>query len=177
MYSHNYSSHQQQQGCMWLARCCKQCWFPCTMVTSKKATWEKISEKFGIPIPDGTKVCSTCAESKRQNKLPSSHVLCQTHALHAISPELTDLKVMEERLGAMHIPFIIIYANCGPCMQQQVGLKGSVVDVSTNLHKVTSVLFRSDLDEHAIIVRVKRKLCFPRAYLKAYVQPSEVCAA
>ena len=54
----------------------------------------------------GTKVCSTCAESKRENKLPSSHVLCQTHALHAISPELTDLKVLEERLGAMHIPFM-----------------------------------------------------------------------
>ena len=78
------------------------------MMTSKKATWEKISEKFGIPIPDGTKVCSTCAESKRQNKLPSSHVLCQTHALHAIPPELTDLKVLEERLGAMHIPFMQI---------------------------------------------------------------------
>ena len=42
-----------------------------------------------------------------------------------------------------------IYANCGPRIQHQEGLKGSVVNVPTNLNQVTRVLPRSDLDEHA----------------------------
>ena len=154
--------------------CCKQCWFPFTMVTPRKATWEKILDKFGIPIPDGTKVCSTCAESIRCNKLPSSHVLCQSHALHPIPPELTVLTDLEEQLVSMRIPFMQIVKVR---IQQQAGLKGSVVNLPTNLNKVTSVLPRSDLDEHAVIVRLKRKLCFPRACLKAYVRPSKVRAA
>ena len=89
-------------------------------------------------------MCSTCSESIRQNELPSSHILCQTHALHAIPHELTDLTDLEERLNAH-----TIYANCGTRIQHQVGLKGSVDNVSANLNKVTSVLPRSDLDEHA----------------------------
>ena len=61
-------------------------------------------------------------------------------------------------------------------IQQQAGLKGSVVNVPSNINKITTLLPRSDLLEHTIIVNLKRKLSYNHAYIKAYVRPAVIQA-
>lgn len=71
---------------------------------------------------------------------------------------------------SMRIPFMQIVKLR---IQQQAGLKGSVMNVPTNLNKVTTLLPRSDVQGHTVVVHLKRKLCHDHAYLKAYVWPAK----
>ena len=50
-------------------------------------------------------------------------------------------------------------------IQQQSGLKGSIVNVSTNLNKINTLLPRTDINELTVIVTLNRKLCYDHTHL------------
>lgn len=106
--------------------------------------------------------------------MPSMHNVCHSHGLMPIPEQLADLSDLEERLVSMRIPFMHIEKLR---IQQQSGLKGSVVNVPTNLNKISTVLPRTDIDEHTVIVNLKRKLSFDHAWLRSYIKPARVQSA
>lgn len=112
------------------------------MVTPHASTWGKVAHLYALPMLAGSRVCSTCASNLRRGALPTLHKLCQTHGLRPVPQVLVNLLETEERLISMRIPFAQLVKLR---IHRQAGLKGSVVNVPTNLNKISTLLPRTDI--------------------------------
>ena len=117
-------------------------------------------------------LCNTCYNHLKKKKvLP----LCYINGL-MFPPKPTALQIteLEERLVALHIPFMSLYELP---RGRQLKLKGSIVnvpvDIAPTIHSLPTPLNES----HTVSIKLKKKLCYKSHVLHQSVRPHAVINA
>uniref|UniRef100_A0ABD2WCW2 DUF6570 domain-containing protein n=1 Tax=Trichogramma kaykai TaxID=54128 RepID=A0ABD2WCW2_9HYME len=93
-------------------------------------------------------------------------------------PEVvTKLLIIEERMVSPYIPFMQIKALQPYAFNSQLSLKGSVVNIATDINEMIQILPRS-FDELSIIqIKLKRHIDHKSDYMFETIKPSKICEA
>lgn len=87
---------------------------------------------------------------------------------------MKDLTCLEERLVSARIPFMQI-RTLG--YDKQCGIKGQIVNVPLDVDTTAKILPRNVRDTQTIQLKLKRCLCYERAYLCETIRPKKVMDA
>ncbi|XP_064649920.1 uncharacterized protein LOC135501632 [Lineus longissimus] len=167
------------EGPIYICTCCHQTWFRHSVKSSE--SWPKLfdsdfvksllTEKTSV---DGKRwLCNTCVDSLKSGKVPKLAV-ANGMKFPATPPELLDLYQLEERLIALRIPFMQIRQLP---RGSQLSMKGSVVNVPTDVENTVNSLPRT-LDKTCTIpIKLKRKLSYTHAVITQNVRPAVIISA
>jgi hypothetical protein len=93
-------------------------------------------------------------------------------------PEVPDimkqLKCLEVRCISMRIPFMKIHALRKGAQRK---IRGPCINVPANLEPICEVLPRLPEDLHILLLKLKRKLEYPRHYMYDFIRPKVVMEA
>ena len=87
---------------------------------------------------------------------------------------MKDLTCLEERLVSARIPFMQI-RTLG--YDKQCGIKGQIVNVPLDVNSTAKILPRNVQDTQTIQLKLKRRVCYERAYLCETIRPKKVMDA
>ena len=167
-----------QGSCSYICTCCHQTWFrqsvkPLSTI-SKNIDPTFLSQCVTGYFSEGNEewICNTCICNIKQRKIPKLSVANGMRFPAKLSALcLTNL---EERLISLRIPFMQIRAlNSGG----QFSLKGSVVNVPTNIEPTIHALPRMQTNSETVAVKLKRMKEFKHAVVTENVRPTAVLNA
>ena len=167
-------------SCSYVCTCCHQLWFRqsvkdvSTFLASSSIDTHLLKRcKTGFISENGIEwICSTCLCNIRQGKLPKLSV--NNGMEFPEKPPELDLNNLEERLISLRIPFMQIRSlNSGG----QFSLKGSVVNVPTDIEPTIRALPRMLHESETIPVKLKRMKDFKHAVQTENIRPLAVMTA
>ena len=167
-------------SCSYVCSCCHQVWFKQSV---KKVSSLHNTESLDLAllkmcvtgytsVADCEWICNTCLFNIRQGKIPKLSFI--NGMKFPQKPQELNLNNLEERLISLRIPFMQIRAlNSGG----QFSLKGSVVNVPTEIEPTIRALPRLQDESETIPVKLKRKKEFKHAVATENVRPLAVMTA
>ena len=167
-------------SCSYVCSCCHQVWFKQSvkqissinkLSPDAKSLLNKCMSSY-MSVGNNEWICNTCLSNIKQGKIPKLSVMNGMKFPHK-PPEL-NLGNLEERLISLRIPFMQIRAlNSGG----QFSLKGSVVNVPTEIEPTIRALPRLENQSETIPVKLKRMKEFKHAVVTENVRPHAVMTA
>ncbi|XP_062607978.1 uncharacterized protein LOC134269784, partial [Saccostrea cucullata] len=132
-----------------------------------------ISQSGSKSIDGKEYICHTCDKAIRSGRIPSQSVGNELH-LEDIPEDLQELSPLEERMISKRLPFMqIVNLPRGG----QKGIKGSVVNVPSNISTITSILPRLPSNCGLVPVKLKRKLKYKGHSMYQSIRPENVFRA
>jgi hypothetical protein len=117
-------------------------------------------------------LCNTCIDSLKSGKVPKLAVV--NGMMFPPKPPELELYQLEERLIALRIPFMQIRQLP---RGSQLSIKGSVVNVPTDVQTTVNSLPRTVDKTCTIAIKLKRKLSYTHAVSTQNVRPAAVISA
>lgn len=121
-------------------------------------------------------VCSTCHRYILKGLLPKLAV-CNGLQYVNIPPTLKELSSLEERMVSPYINFMQIRPLKPFAINPQLGLKGSVINISVEISDMITVLPRSFSDMHTVQIKLKRHMDHKTDYMFETIRPAVICDA
>ena len=167
-----------QSSCSYVCTCCHQLWFK-QSVHALPSVAKNIDSSKLMKCVTGYRsvaneewICNTCICNIRQGKIPRLSVLNGMGFPDKL--QALNLNNLEERLISLRIPFMQIRAlNSGG----QFSLKGSVVNVPTEIEPTIRALPRLQSESETVPVKLKRMKEFKHAVATENVRPALVLNA
>ena len=167
-------------SCSYVCSCCQQVWFKQSVkevssLNDMRFSYMpllKICLTGYTSVNDREWICNTCLRNIRQGKIPK--LSFENGMKFPQKPPELCLNNLEERLISLRIPFMQIQAlNRGG----QFSLKGSVVNVPTEIEPTIRALPRLQNESETIPVRLKRMKEFKHGVATENVRPVAVMTA
>ena len=163
-------------GPLYVCSCCHQTWFrkSVSMLKNTHIPAESKQEHCTnfISVNNKEWICHTCLSALRDSKIPKLSV---TNGMKwTIKPPELNLHQLEERLIALHIPFMQIreLPRGG-----QYSLKGNVINVPVDIQPTINCLPRPMDDNFTVAIQLKKKLSYKTVDFKENVRPLRVLTA
>ena len=118
--------------------------------------------------------CNNCHEALRKGRASVALQICMAYGLPQCPAPLTGLNDMEQRLVALRIPFMQLVRLR---IQQQWKIKGSVLNVPNRLDKVATILPRTNVGMHTMLINFKRRMGDSHNYQQQVIDPHRVFEA
>ena len=167
-----------QDSCSYVCSCCHQTWFKQsvrTLSSVSKNVDASLLQKCATglrSVQNEEWICSTCITNIRQGKIPRISYINGMKFPEQL-PELK-LNTLEERLVSLRIPLMQIRAlNSGG----QFSLKGSVVNVPTDIEPTIRALPRLQTESETVPIKLKRMKEMKNTVITENVRPAFVVNA
>ena len=163
-------------GPLYVCSCCHQTWFRKSVSMLKNTHIPAESKREHctnfISVNNKEWICHTCLSALRDSKIPKLSV--SNGMKWPIKPPELNLHQLEERLIALHIPFMQIreLPRGG-----QYSLKGNVINVPVDIQPTINCLPRPMDDNFTVAIQLKKKLSYKTVDFKENVRPLRVLTA
>ena len=163
-------------GPIYVCSCCHQTWFRKSVSVLKNTHIPAESKRLHCTeftsVGNEEWICHTCLSALRDSKLPKLSV-ANGMKWPDKPPEL-NLHQLEERLIALHIPFMQIreLPRGG-----QYSLKGNVINVPVDIQPTINSLPRPMDENFTVAIQLKKKLSYKKVDFKENVRPLRVLSA
>ena len=167
-----------KDSCSYVCSCCNQIWFK-QSVKLLSSVSKSIDSSLFTQCVKGYRsvgnqewICTTCSNNLRQGKIPRLSVVNGM----SFPEQLPELKLnsLEERLISLRIPFMQIRSLSSG---GQFSLKGSVVNVPTEIEPTIRALPRMQNESETIPIKLKRMKELKSSVLTENVRPGFVLNA
>ena len=166
-------------SCSFVCSCCQQTWFKHSVQAVASLNVKSLDANLlgkcltgYISVGDCEWLCNTCLNNLKRRKIPKLSVANSMKFVE--KPAELNLNNLEERLISLRIPFMQIRAlNSGG----QFSLKGSVVNVPSDIEPTIHALPRLQNKSETIPVKLKRMKEFKHAVTTENVRPVAVMTA
>uniref|UniRef100_A0ABD2W1Y8 ATP-dependent DNA helicase n=1 Tax=Trichogramma kaykai TaxID=54128 RepID=A0ABD2W1Y8_9HYME len=164
--------------------CCNNIFFRKSLVNFNEDNYIKSSNSIEsnrifintIRTNDSKFICNTCHKHCLKYKIPK---MTETENLKFpnVPDYVRNLSSVEERMVAPYVPFMQIKALQPYALNSQLSLKGSVVNIHTDINDMIKILPRK-FDELSIVqIKFKRHIEHKSDYLFETIKPSHICKA
>ena len=118
-------------------------------------------------------ICNPCHSRLVRNEMPAD-AIANNLSIDERIDEIASLNDIEVALISQILPFMCVVARHKGA---QVGLKGQLVLVPTDLDKIQKALPRTSNTDHLITVALKRRLQDNSSYIKQHISPAKINTA
>ncbi|KAK3910115.1 Titin-like protein [Frankliniella fusca] len=169
-----------KEGPTWICSCCGHLNFKKSMSLLNEFPKDSLFQlkticTVNVPTDNKYIVCHTCKRYLISQNVPNNAVI-NGLSFPPIPEVLQGLTQLEERLLAVRQPFMKIIElskYAGP----QYGLKGSCVNVPTELNSTVSILPRNLTDSETILIKLQRRMKDKVPYSYDLIRPERVYKA
>ncbi|KAK3922706.1 Titin-like protein [Frankliniella fusca] len=169
-----------KEGPTWICSCCGHLNFKKSMSLLNEFPKDSLFQlkticTANVPPDNKYTVCHTCKRYLISQTVPNNAVV-NGLSFPPIPEVLQNLTQLEERLLAVRQPFMKIIElskYAGP----QYGLKGSCVNVPTELNSTVSILLRNLTDSETILIKLQRRMKDKVPYSYDLIRPERVYKA
>ena len=120
-------------------------------------------------------ICNTCHNYLKTKRIPAN-ALVNGLSFPIVPEELQGLTLLEERLLAVRQPFMKIQ-ELDRYVGGQYGIKGSCVNVPTDINATVTVLPRNIAETQTILVKLQKRMSDKSPYMYELVRPHKVFKA